>query len=270
MTTPSVDLSIVMPYGVTVQGSDSQLIPQIVGNHPKRRDSAALYLTPGPCRISASWSGPEEMRLMLNGKNGAKRILTIPAQSGGGGHAPRWSHGEHSTANPSTCKQRAAGSPGRTPALSRCIPSCPSSSAPRRGGGVDGWADDGASRSPASHGAADNENCLPRGSQRRLYLAGGRSVRRDRHLAWAGGSRGCPQLRRNRHVAAPLDHQRKRVARGAQGYGAPSFGAPRAAFLPPIQRVEPGRKLARLGPSHPRESHVRLRGNYFVATAGVR
>ena len=84
MTTPSVDLNIAMPYGVTVQGSDGVLIPTVVGAHPKKRGMEGLTLTPGPCRISASWSGPEEMRLILNTKAGLKRLLTIPAQSGGG------------------------------------------------------------------------------------------------------------------------------------------------------------------------------------------
>lgn len=87
MTTPSVDLNIAMPYGVTVR-STGTAIPTIVGKHPKQNNGVSLKLPAGPCRIAASWEGAEEMRLVVQnqGEATSRTVATIP---GGGGYTFR-------------------------------------------------------------------------------------------------------------------------------------------------------------------------------------
>lgn len=82
MSTP-VDLNIVMPYGATVVGAGSR-IPLITGPAPNKRDAAALNLTPGPCRIAASWSGPDALDIcvMTEGAAAATVVGQIPAGGG--------------------------------------------------------------------------------------------------------------------------------------------------------------------------------------------
>lgn len=86
MTTPIP--SIQMPYGVTItsNGSAHMQVPE----HPKRTAQTRLGLTPGPCRVQASYSGPESVEFRLYGTQGAvgaygiKEILdVIPAKAGG-------------------------------------------------------------------------------------------------------------------------------------------------------------------------------------------
>lgn len=131
MTTPSVDLNIVMPYGVTVR-SKGAAIPSIVGTHPKQNNGVSLKLPAGPCRIAASWEGAEDMSLIVQNQAVAtsRTVATIP---GGGVHVPSWSPSGPSRAIRCT-------SPGRNqpelPALSRFTHSTCSSN--RRGGGVGG------------------------------------------------------------------------------------------------------------------------------------
>lgn len=81
MTTP---IDIPMPYGVTVEGTGFAN-PAIVGNHPMKDTNVALRLTPGPCRIAASWEGDEQVfvRVQNRGKSIDRTIATI--RGGGGG-----------------------------------------------------------------------------------------------------------------------------------------------------------------------------------------
>lgn len=82
MSTP-VDLNIVMPYGVTVR-SKGTAIPSIVGTHPKQNNGVSLKLPAGPCRVAASWEGPEEMRLVVQNQAEATSRTVATIQSGGG------------------------------------------------------------------------------------------------------------------------------------------------------------------------------------------
>ena len=84
MTTPSVDLNIAMPYGVTVEGNGGRS-PVIVGDHPKKNNDVSLNVTPGPVRIAASWSGPESMQVMVdNTATGESRVVATLPENGGG------------------------------------------------------------------------------------------------------------------------------------------------------------------------------------------
>ena len=86
MTTPSVDLNIVMPYGVTVR-SKGTVIPSLVGTHPKQNNNVSLRLPAGPCRVAASWEGTEEMRLVVqNQAEATSRTVATIASGGGGAH----------------------------------------------------------------------------------------------------------------------------------------------------------------------------------------
>ena len=83
MTTPEVDLNIVMPYGVTVRGTGFSN-PAIVGNHPRKVTNVALGLVPGPCRVSASWEGPESVGLFVQNKEtGTSRQIGVISAGGG-------------------------------------------------------------------------------------------------------------------------------------------------------------------------------------------
>lgn len=83
MTTPIEEL--VMPYGATVEGNGSWW-PAIVGAHPMKNTSSSLNLVPGPCRVSASWDGENNVDVGLTTVEGDKRVANIPAkkQRGGG------------------------------------------------------------------------------------------------------------------------------------------------------------------------------------------
>ena len=66
MTSPSVDLDGIMPYGVTVSGGGSSGKAVFVTSSPRAANDS-LTLPGGPVRVSASWSGPEAVRLTLGG-----------------------------------------------------------------------------------------------------------------------------------------------------------------------------------------------------------
>ena len=74
----STTIDIVMPYGYTVGGAkDSAWLTRVDGS------TANVALKEGPCRVVASWAGPE--RVDLNLIRGSERITldTIPAKAGG-------------------------------------------------------------------------------------------------------------------------------------------------------------------------------------------
>lgn len=75
MSTP-IDLNVVMPYGVTVEGDGQSRKAMPVTKSSKVDSGNRLRLTSGPCRIAASWSGPEEVRVTIFGVG---YPLTIPA-----------------------------------------------------------------------------------------------------------------------------------------------------------------------------------------------
>ena len=77
MSTP-VDLNIVMPYGVTVEGDGSRNA-RIVTESTQSNSDFALKLPDGPCRVAASWDGPESVRLVHTGHG---YPVTIPAGGG--------------------------------------------------------------------------------------------------------------------------------------------------------------------------------------------
>lgn len=74
MTTPS----FVMPYGVTVEGTGDRNA-QIVTESAQANSSFSLKLPHGPCRVAASWDGPESVRLVHTGHG---YPVVIPAGGG--------------------------------------------------------------------------------------------------------------------------------------------------------------------------------------------
>lgn len=81
MTTPS----FVMPYGQTVGGAKGMhWLTSVTGT------SANVDLPEGPCRVVASWAGPEQADLVLLRANGGKSTLdTIEKKAGGGSRNSR-------------------------------------------------------------------------------------------------------------------------------------------------------------------------------------
>ena len=95
--------SFVMPYGYTVGG-------KLNATWQGRMDGkgAHVHLPEGPCRVSASWSGPEKAVLSLVRPDERVVLAEIPAQAGGG--ASQLTHGHHRR-----CQGR-QGTPGMLPA----------------------------------------------------------------------------------------------------------------------------------------------------------
>lgn len=54
MTTPNVDINIVMPYGVTVEGNGSKFAPP-TKPHSQRVGTTGIALPDGPCLVKATW-----------------------------------------------------------------------------------------------------------------------------------------------------------------------------------------------------------------------
>lgn len=99
MTSPSVDLDGIMPYGVTVEGTGNRNA-EIVTESKFRNSNVALTLPDGPCRVAASWDGSEAVRLVHSGHG---YPVVLPA---GGGISLRDCHGRsHSGRNhfPTEC-----------------------------------------------------------------------------------------------------------------------------------------------------------------------
>lgn len=84
MTSPSVDiLNGALPYGVTVEGKE-QRNAEIITESDYKNSNLALKLPDGPCRVAASWDGPESVRLVHSGHG---YPVVIPA---GGGIVLGW------------------------------------------------------------------------------------------------------------------------------------------------------------------------------------
>lgn len=66
MTSPNINLDGVLPYGVTVVGNGTSRTAK-VATPAKQATKERLSLPGGPVRVSASWSGPETVRLALAG-----------------------------------------------------------------------------------------------------------------------------------------------------------------------------------------------------------
>lgn len=79
MTSPSVDiLNGALPYGVTVEGKGNRNA-EIVTESDFKNSNVALKLPDGPCRVAASWDGPEAVRLVHSGHG---YPVVIPAGGG--------------------------------------------------------------------------------------------------------------------------------------------------------------------------------------------
>lgn len=83
MSTP-IDLNVVMPYGYTV-GKVLDMVWQA------RVDGGGSHidLPEGPCRVMASWAGPERAVLALVTPEKRTVLAEIPAQAGGGSRTSR-------------------------------------------------------------------------------------------------------------------------------------------------------------------------------------
>ena len=123
MTTPN----IVMPYGYTVGGAkDMHWLTSVTGT------SANIDLVEGPCRVVASWAGPESVALTLIRGGERTTLDTIEKKAGGGLAILGWSRSALSRAT--KCAWRLRLAPQRTRrGLSRFTPYQPTD---LRGGGV--------------------------------------------------------------------------------------------------------------------------------------
>lgn len=136
------EIDFVMPYGVTMRGK-GDMVPEIVGEHEKKVNVVAIALPAGPCRIAASWDGPQSVTIRVySGGRFRSVIAEIPS---GGGCAPSWSPMVLSRGT--GCRwARPLPLPRISAGRSKCTHSQPGN-ASSRGGGVD----DGRIRQHAAH-----------------------------------------------------------------------------------------------------------------------
>lgn len=78
MTTPSVNI-VNLPYGATVEGRGTLREATIVSDTPNKVSDTRLKIPWGPCRIVASWSGPEAVRVT---QFGVGYPIELPAGDG--------------------------------------------------------------------------------------------------------------------------------------------------------------------------------------------
>lgn len=84
MTTPNVDINIVMPYGVTVEGNGSKFAPP-TKPHSQRVGTTGIALPDGPCLVKATWdSNPVDIdvRVLDSTSSIVRKIGTL--KTGGG------------------------------------------------------------------------------------------------------------------------------------------------------------------------------------------
>ena len=93
MTSPSVDiLNGALPYGVTVEGK-GQRNAEIITESDYKNSNVALKLPDGPCRVAASWDGPESVRLVHSG-HGYPVVIPAGGVSFWDGYARRYNRGD--------------------------------------------------------------------------------------------------------------------------------------------------------------------------------
>lgn len=81
MSTP-VDLNIVMPYGVTVEGDGTSKAKPVT--NPAKQIGDNVVLPVGPVRIGASWDGPQAVKVGVYRPGIGTIILgTLPEKTGG-------------------------------------------------------------------------------------------------------------------------------------------------------------------------------------------
>lgn len=78
MTTPAVNI-VNLPYGATVEGDGKERAARIATKTANKADDYRLELPNGPCRVVASWNGPEAVRVT---QVGVGYPVEIPAGSG--------------------------------------------------------------------------------------------------------------------------------------------------------------------------------------------
>lgn len=60
-------LDFPVPYGVTVEGDGVNRIAQVIVGNRHVAQNSFVRLPDGPCRVAASWDGPQSVRLVHAG-----------------------------------------------------------------------------------------------------------------------------------------------------------------------------------------------------------
>lgn len=177
MSTP-VDLNIVMPYGYTVGGRlDAVWQGRVDGG------GAHVDLPEGPCRVMASWSGPEKAALTLVNPDKRTVLAEIPAQAGGGRAILGWLQSVLSRATRCASKLHPAPQPTRpAPSRSTRYPAC---SYPQ-GGGVDGHPEHRSGRAAGNQIVRSSDRGRERESDRRGQFLPGSAGGRFHHHGQRG------------------------------------------------------------------------------------
>ena len=86
MTSPSIDLDGIMPYGVTVS-SPSGNTYTVPDGESSRVDGSFIRLPTGPCQIQFSWPGKQAAYVRWVASDNAEK--GIPIEISGGGYSPK-------------------------------------------------------------------------------------------------------------------------------------------------------------------------------------
>lgn len=118
MTSPSVDLDGIMPYGVNVSASTSTTYITPDGDS-SRVDGSFILLPVGPCQVQFTWPGKQDA--YVRWVDSANNEKGVPIEISGGGISQR----PPSLAQPPATNYRCEPAPTpilARPELSRCTP----------------------------------------------------------------------------------------------------------------------------------------------------
>ena len=119
MTSPSVDLDSIMPYGVNVSANTSSTYIHPDGDS-SRIDGSFILLPVGPCQVQFTWPGKQAA--YVRWVDSSINEKGIPIEISGGGSIPQR---PLSSAQPPATNYRCAPAPTpilARPELSRCTP----------------------------------------------------------------------------------------------------------------------------------------------------
>ena len=86
MTSPSIDLDGIMPYGVNVSAATSTTYMTADGNS-SRVDGSFIMLPEGPCQIQVTWPGKQDA--YVRWVDSANNEKGVPIEISGGGYSPK-------------------------------------------------------------------------------------------------------------------------------------------------------------------------------------
>ena len=212
MTSPSVDLDSIMPYGLNVSANTSSTYIHPDGDS-SRIDGSFILLPVGPCQVQFTWPGKQDA--YVRWVDSSINEKGIPIEISGGSIPPR----PLSLAQPPATSCRCAPAPTpilARPELSRCTPR-----PDNYGGGLNGHTTGSTGRDSAVRDSLQDGLRVLHGSRvraallRRVLHPTGRRVSNSAGVHGAGSRRGVVEARRVRRENNQNVRDSRRRLRGA-------------------------------------------------------